>query len=294
MSTRPPAPSPLARVLGLVSLGLGLTHLLAPDALARRIGVKDDDLTRGTMLTVGLRELIVVPSLLRGRTPHGAVRARVAGDAMDLALLVQARSGRSGKDRDRLDGALAALAGVALLDLLAMRRTGRSTPLRLTASVTVLRSPQDVYGFWRQLDNLPRFMTHLERVDVGTGSRSHWKASAPLGSVEWDAEIVEDVPGERLAWRSTGRTRVPNSGVVRFRPAPGDRGTEVRVELTYAVPGGKAGAIVARLLGEDPHQQVEDDLRRLKQVLETGDVVRSSGSPEGTRARRLLFQRAGQ
>ena len=98
------------------------------------------------------------------------------------------------------------------------------------------------------------------------------------------------MPGERLAWRSTGRTRVPNSGVVRFRPAPGDRGTEIRVELTYEVPGGRAGAAVARLLGEDPHQQVEDDLRRAKQVLETGDVVRSAGSPEGTGRRQRPAQ----
>ncbi len=102
------------------------------------------------------------------------------------------------------------------------------------------------------------------------------------------------MPGERLAWRSTGRTRVPHRGVVRFRPAPGDRGTEIRVELTYALPASRAGAAVARLLGEDPHQQVEDDLRRAKQVLETGDVVRSAGSPEGTNARRQLFQRPAQ
>lgn len=293
MSTRPPAPSLLARGLGLVSLGLGLTQLLAPDALARRIGLDDDDATRGTLLFLGLRELAVVPSLLAGRTPRGALTARVAGDVMDLALLGRALDSRRGEDRDRAVAALTAVAGVTVLDLVARRRMKASAALHLTASTTVLRPREDVYGFWRRLENLPTFMTHLERV-AEDGKRSHWKAKAPLGAVEWDAEIVDDVPGERLAWRSTGRTRVPNHGVVRFRSAPGDRGTEVRVQLTYEVPGGRAGAAVARLLGEDPHQQVEDDLRRLKQVLETGDVVRSSGSPEGTRARRLLFQRPGQ
>ena len=293
MSNRPPSPSPLARSLGLVSLGLGLGSLLAPDALARRIGLDADDTTRGTLMAVGLRELAVVPSLLRGRSPRGALTARVAGDVMDLALLRRALDGRRGEDRDRLVAAGGVVVALGLLDLLARRRAGAAAPLRLTATTTVLREPQEVYAFWRRLEHLPSFMTHLERV-VEDGPRSHWTAQAPVGRVEWDAEIVEDVPGEHLAWRSTGRTRVPNSGVVRFRPAPGDRGTEIRVELTYEVPAGRAGAAFARLLGEDPHQQVEDDLRRAKQVLETGDVVRSSGSPEGTKARRQLFQRPGQ
>ena len=293
MSTRPPSPSPLARSLGLVSLGLGLGQLLAPDALARRMRLDADDTTRGTLMAVGLRELAVVPSLLRGRSPRGALTARVAGDVMDLALLRRALDGRGGEDRDRLVAAGGVVVALGLLDLVARRRTRAAAPLRLTATTTVLRDPQDVYAFWRRLEHLPSFMTHLERV-VEDGTRSHWTAQAPVGRVEWDAEIVEDVPGERLAWRSTGRTRVPNSGVVRFRPAPGDRGTEIRVELAYEVPAGRAGATFARLLGEDPHQQVEDDLRRAKQVLETGDVVRSSGSPEGTRARRQLFQRPAQ
>ena len=293
MSTRPPAPSPLARSLGLVSLALGLGQQPAADALARRIGLDDDDTTRGTLMAVGLRELAVVPSLLTRSGPRGALTARVAGDGMDLALLRRALPGRRGEDRDRLVAATGVVVALGLLDLVALRRARAASPLRLTATTTVLKPPQEVYAFWRQLEHLPSFMTHLESV-VEDGPRSRWTARAPLGRVAWDAEIVEDVPGERLAWRSTGRTSVPNSGVVRFRPAPGDRGTEIRVELRYEVPGGRAGATFARLLGEDPHQQVEDDLRRAKQVLETGDVVRSSGSPEGTRARRQLFQRPAQ
>ena len=113
----------------------------------------------------------------------------------------------------------------------------------------------------------------------------------PLGtSVSWDAELTEDVRGEVIAWRSLPGADVDNSGSVRFEPAPAGRGTEVRVHLRYALPGGRLGATVARLLGEDPHQQVEDDLRRAKQVLETGEVVRSDGSPEGSVARHHLLQ----
>ena len=141
---------------------------------------------------------------------------------------------------------------------------------------------------------LPEFTAHLQSVRATGGTRSHWTASSPLGgTVEWDAEVVEDSPGEVIAWRSVGRTVVPNRGAVRFTDAPGGRGTEVRVEMEYLVPGGRAGATVARLLGDDPHQQVEDDLRRAKQVLETGDVVRSDGSPGGPDARRQLRQHPG-
>ncbi len=286
----------LARGLGLFSLGLGLTQLLAPDELARRTGLDDDTETRTVLRAVGIRELLVVPGLLRGSAPTGWLRARVAGDAMDLALLAVAVDGKRGRKRRLTKAAIGAVAGVTLLDLLAARRTRRrSNGMHLTAAITVNRPPEEVYHYWRDVENLPAFMQHLQSVRAGSDGRSHWTAAAPLGGkVEWDAEVVDDVPGERLAWRSIGRTRVQNRGEVRFTPAPGGRGTEVRVHLDYAVPGGKAGATVARLLGEDPHQQVEDDLRRFKQVLETGDVVRSAGSPEGTKARRQLVQRPGQ
>jgi uncharacterized membrane protein len=102
---------------------------------------------------------------------------------------------------------------------------------------------------------------------------------------------VEDRPGAALSWRSTGRADVANEGSVEFAPAPGGRGTEVRVRLTYAQPGGRAGRVVAKLLGEAPDQQIRDDLTRFKQVLETGQVVRSEGTPEGPMARRLARQR---
>lgn len=151
----------------------------------------------------------------------------------------------------------------------------------VTKSVTINRPRQDVYAFWRNLERLPEFMIHLESVTALTNGRSHWVAKAPRGTVEWDAEIIEDRPGEVLAWQSLEGSDVPNGGTVRFADAPGDRGTEVHVRLQYDPPGGSAGATVARLFGEEPQQQLVDDLRRFKQVMETGEVVRSDGSPAG-------------
>jgi uncharacterized membrane protein len=134
-------------------------------------------------------------------------------------------------------------------------------------------------------------MYHLEEVQVRGSGRSHWKAKAPAGAtVEWDAEMTEDRPNERIAWRSLPDADVTNSGSVEFRRAPGNRGTEVRVEIRYDPPSGKLGALVAKLFGEEPSQQIGDDLRRLKQVLEVGEVVRSEASPEG-QGRPYLAQR---
>jgi uncharacterized membrane protein len=162
-------------------------------------------------------------------------------------------------------------------------------------AVTVKRPVEEVYRFWRDLSNLPSFMIHLASVEPTGNGRSHWTANAPAGrTVEWDAEVVEDKPNERIAWRSLEGSQVENSGSVTFTPAPGGGGTEVRVELRYDPPGGALGKVVAKLFGEEPQQQITDDLRRLKQVLETGEVVRSEGSPEGARTLRLLKQRPGQ
>jgi uncharacterized membrane protein len=152
--------------------------------------------------------------------------------------------------------------------------------LHVTKSITVRRPRREVYDFWRALENLPRFMQHLQDVGVN-GPRSHWVANSPTGTVEWDAEIVDERPGELLSWRSLPGSELPNHGRVLFRDAPADRGTEVDVELSYDPPAGSAGSAIAKLLGEAPEQQIRDDLRRFKQVMEIGEVVRSEGSLEG-------------
>jgi uncharacterized membrane protein len=163
--------------------------------------------------------------------------------------------------------------------------------MKLTSTTTVLRPLEEVYAFWRDLSRLPTFMVHLDEVREAGPGRSHWRASAPFGqSVEWEAETTLDEPGKGIGWRSVGDADIQNSGEVLFVPAPGNRGTEVRVTLSYDVPAGPLGRAVAKYFGEEPHQQLDDDLRRFKQVLETGEVVRSDGAPGGKRARQEFPQ----
>jgi uncharacterized membrane protein len=122
------------------------------------------------------------------------------------------------------------------------------------------------------VENLPRIMRHLDSVKGTGGNRSHWVAKAPLGlSVEWDAEVHNQRPNELIAWRSLEGSQVDTAGSVHFRRTPGGRGTEIQVVLKYDPPGGKVGAGLARLLGESPEQQIEEDLRRFKQLMETGE-----------------------
>jgi uncharacterized membrane protein len=154
--------------------------------------------------------------------------------------------------------------------------------LHVERAFTIQRSPEELYSYWRKLENLPRFMKHLERVEVLDERRSHWVARGPAGThVEWDAEILEDAPNQRITWRSLEGADVANDGTVRFQAAPGDRGTEVRVSLSYSPPAGKLGATVARLFGENPEQQVRDDLRRFKNLMEAGEIPTTEGQPSG-------------
>jgi uncharacterized membrane protein len=158
--------------------------------------------------------------------------------------------------------------------------------------ITINATPEELYRRWRDLEQLPTFMYHLESVQTTGDGRSHWVAKAPAGrTVEWDAEITDDNPGDRIAWQSLEGASVENSGAVSFRPAPQGKGTEVSVEIQYAPPGGALGSMVAKLFGEEPNQQISDDLRRFKQLVETGEIARSDGSPLGTRSKNALHQR---
>jgi uncharacterized membrane protein len=291
----------LARTLGWVSLGLGMAQISAPEVITRLSGIDDSPLARGTTRLVGVRELMQAAALLGSRRPAAWVWTRVAGDAMDLALLCRSLNGRAGWRDRRVMATAAAVAGITAVDLYvaacgARRRPAMEGghPMRLHASITINRPRPEVYRYWRDFENLPRFMIHLESVEMIGDGLWHWKARGPLKSVEWDAQVVDDRPNELIAWRSTHGATVENGGRVRFADAPGGRGTEVRVHLEYGVPAGRLGAVFARLLGEHPEQQVRDDLRRFKQIMETGEVVRSEGSPEGTRAFRQIRQRPAQ
>jgi uncharacterized membrane protein len=158
-------------------------------------------------------------------------------------------------------------------------------PLHVEQSVTINRPADDLYHFWRQFENLPRFMKHLQSVSAGGERRSHWVATGPAGStVEWDAEIVEDLPEQLISWRSLPGAQVDSAGSVRFETAPGGRGTIVRVSFDYSPPAGALGAAVARLFGEEPGQQVEGDLRRFKNIMEAGEIPTTASQPTGRRS----------
>ena len=167
--------------------------------------------------------------------------------------------------------------------------------MELTSSTTVTSTPEEVYAFWLALERLPTFMVHLDEVRITGPTRSRWRASAPFGtSVEWEAETIEAVPGQLISWQSVKGGDIANSGVVRLLPAPGRRGTEVHVTLRYDMPAGQLGKAVAKYFGEEPSQQLDDDLRRFKQVIETGEVVRSDGAPGGKHARKEFPQHPAQ
>lgn len=278
----------LAYGLGWFSLGLGLWELLAPRSVAKVAGVRGDN--EGLIRLFGLREIASgIFIFAQGRNPAAAVWSRVAGDALDIASLGAALASPN-SNRGRVAFAAANVLAVTALDVLAARTLGadgeavqEGGDVHVTKSLVVNASPEELYQFWRDFENLPRFMRHLESVRATGFNRFHWVAKAPAGTtVEWDAVVTDERPGELIAWRSVEGSEVENSGSVKFERLPGDRGTVVRVEFDYTPPGGALGAIVAKLFGEEPQQQVDGDIRRFKQLIETGEVVVSDATLSGT------------
>jgi uncharacterized membrane protein len=281
----------LADFLGFFSIGLGLAQVLAPRGMSKVAGISDADGNAGLMRALGVREISHGIALLSKQQPKNAAWARVAGDALDLALLGKALANPD-NNRGRTLFATANVLAVTALDVMCAKQLSMQPHtvanagadegiIRTKRSVTVGRPVEEVYSFWRAFENLPRFMRHLERVTIIDERRSHWEAKAPAGTtVEWDAVITDDRPNESIAWRSEEGSDIYNAGRVQFGAAPGGRGTEVRVELEYDPPFGKLGSKVAMLFREEPGQQVQDDLRHLKQVLETGEIVVSDATKE--------------
>lgn len=157
--------------------------------------------------------------------------------------------------------------------------------IQVQRSVTVNLPKEQLYRIWRNFENLPRFMKHLQRVDVDEstdGKRSHWVAKAPFGrEIEWDAEMTDEWENEHISWRSLPGSSVGSTGSVHFADAPGGRGTIVHVSMQYNPPGGSMGAVIARLFGEEPGQQLRNDLRNFKQIMETGEIASVEGQPSG-------------
>lgn len=279
-----------AHGLGLLSIGLGIAALLAPRPLGSLIGMPNHS---ALLRLIGARELASGLGLLTQteRTPW--LWSRVAGDAMDLALLGTAL-GPNNPGRARVMGAIAAVAGIAAVDVAAsVRETSRYRPLGraeveepfIEHTVNVGKSPHECYAFWRDVSNIPKFSPMLEAVQALDDRRSHWVIRGPGGArFEWDSEITVDRPGERLAWHSLKGSQITHAGVVRFEPATGGRGTLVRVMMHYQPPAGRVGLGFAKVLGKDPNSQVREDLRRFKSLIETGEIPTTRGQPSGRRS----------
>jgi uncharacterized membrane protein len=159
------------------------------------------------------------------------------------------------------------------------RALGGRAGINVEESITINRPLAELYRFWRNLENLPRFMNHLESVERITETLSRWRARGPGGTqVEWNAEIINEVPNQVIGWRSIEGSDVVSAGAVNFAEAGPGRGTRVRVRLQYSPPGGKAGAFVAKMLGRDPATEIRDDLRRFKQLVEAGEGAATGGN----------------
>jgi uncharacterized membrane protein len=285
-----PGSDPLTSFLGWFSVGLGAVQLLAPGTVARAIGVRPTPLWRGVLQFCGVRELANGAGILANPTSKEWVGMRVGGDALDLATLGVALT--QSERPARTLAATALVLGATVLDLfgterLAERRASptpeyaRAAEPLVLRSITVARPATEVYAFWKDFTNFPRFMRHVESVERLDGGRSRWRATGPAGTqAEWVSEIVDDRENELIAWQTVGDSELYHTGKVTFRPGPRGEGTTVTVEMQYAPPGGRVGAALLKLFRKEPGQQVSDDLRRFKQVMEIGEVVHSDASTQ--------------
>jgi len=284
-SARELPPDGLARALGWFSIALGTAEFLAPEAMTRLIGASSEPKTVALIRAMGAREVGHGIAILTRPGNAGPMWSRVAGDAADLAFLGSAH-GSEYADRRRLAAATAAVAGVTVLDVMcAQRLTSRSSSrheahsARVAEAITVNRPIEQVFEFWRQLENLPRFMRYVESVERRGDGKSRWRAIGPGGiKVEWMAETVTERENNLIAWRSLPDARVQTTGSVRFKPAPGARGTEVHVDMNFQPPAGALGKTIGWLTSRDPARQLHEDLQRFKQLLETGEIAVSEGA----------------
>ncbi|HXG89208.1 MAG TPA: SRPBCC family protein [Vicinamibacterales bacterium] len=170
---------------------------------------------------------------------------------------------------------------------------GGSRGLHVHESVTIGRPAPELFRFWRDFSNLPRFMDHLEDVRIISPTRSVWTAKAPAGlTIKWEADVINEIEGELIGWQSTDNADVATAGSVRFVPAPRG-GTEIIVHLQYEPPAGKVGGWIASLFGEEPSQQIRADLRKLKALLETGEAPSIVGQPAGPSGSRRTARAVG-
>jgi uncharacterized membrane protein len=275
----------LSKGLAWCSLGVGLVELMAPRALSRVIGMPDA--STSVLRAFGAREVGAGLAIFNEPDRAAWLWSRVGGDAVDFSYLASGLNDGQ-NNNTRIGITMAAVAAITALDVMCAQELQRSSQpsraardrgvVRIEHATTINRSVHDVYQFWRNVENFPKFMRHIESVEMLDDRRSRWRAKAPAGmTVSWEAEMIEDREDEWIAWRSLPGSGVENSGSVRFAPAPGARGTEVRVQLQYTPPAGALGRNIAWLFGREPDQQIHEDLRRFKQLMETGEIPLSDG-----------------
>jgi uncharacterized membrane protein len=194
------------------------------------------------------------------RNAHGVALAAVAATPFAYRTLVGKWPFENGHTRTALSG---------------------DRGIHVRESVRLEKPVSEVYAFWRQLENLPHVFAHLKQVSELGNGRSHWIARGPADlGVEWDAEIINEVENKVIGWRSLPESDIVTAGSVNFKPVRDGRATEIAVHLQYEPPAGRAGAFLARMFGREPSQTIREDLRRLKQVLEAGEIPRTSiGEP---------------
>ena len=277
-------PQRLARKLGWFSVGLGLAEVLAPKAVARLIGVKRRNAS--TIRLFGVREIASgIAIFAQGERPAAAVWSRVAGDAIDLAGLGVAFTSPQ-NNKGKLALVTAKVAAITAVDITCAKRLSETengfafgSQASSIRSLIIDRPPEELYQTWHQFENLPKFIPNLRSVESVGQNRWHWVANGPRGTkVEWDAEVVDVRPNEHICWQSLAGSDVSHRGSIRFEGAPGGRGTIVKVELDYKLPGGSFGRGLAQLFGQDPSQRAMEALRRFKQFVETGEVVASEST----------------
>lgn len=294
-SSTPPVPAASVRLtaarlgaaLGWLGVGIGIAELLAPRALAQTMGLPARP---QLMRAMGLREIVTSAGILLQPHQSGWRWSRVAGDLLDLSLL--AWIGR-GHPHRRLTTMTALVAGLTALDTLAacdkrrqraMRRD-TSGAIRIHRSLHIQRPAEACYRFWRNFENFPQFMQHVEAVQVVDATRTHWCMRTPLGQhVEWTAELFSDIPSQQLAWRTLEGSAIEHTGIVRFLPALNDKSTRLDIEMRYDAGFGKASVTLAKIFGEEPSQQMDNDLRRFKQLMETGEIATTTGQSAGRRS----------
>jgi uncharacterized membrane protein len=287
----------LPEALALFSLGLGAAEIAVSRQLARFAGLPDNQ--PALIKAMGMREVAAGAAILAQPLEPRWTWTRVVGDAIDLALMGVAFTSPRAK-RDRLTASTIAVLGVTALDVFCARLLSRGhyrqvsrrhlskmRGNRLQETIAVNCSPELVYQFWRDFTNWTRIMTNIRAIEPSGEKRLRWTANARANgrNLEWDAELIEDRPNELISWRTIGNGLIENAGSVRISQAPAGHGTMVRIEMLQ-----RPAWVMRAVFGTDPTFHLRESLRRMKALLETGEIPTTIGQPSGRSARAVQVE----